>query len=318
MTDIVPPQARKASSVTAPPGYVPPYFQYIENDGIDLLELIRRLGQQWRLIVVVAGICAGIAVIVAFTTPAVYRSEVLLAPVPTNKSDGIGSLLSQFGDLASFVETYVGNGKDRTNESIATLKSRSLAISFINEQNLKPVLFRHRWNPVTKQWRDPGPPTDLEAYETFDNNVRHVAIDRRTGLVTIAIEWNDPRLAAAWANALVTQVNARRRMEAISEARTSIEYLEQQLAKNSAVEIQQAIYRLIEAQTKTITVASTREEYAFRVIDAAVAPEQPVRPRRFAMVCTGLGVGLVIAIGLALVLQIAATFRARHQNRSDP
>src|SRR5581483_8751601 len=93
--------------------------------------------------------------ITAFTATPVYRAEVLLAPVSSSKGDGIASLFGQLGDLASLVETYVGSGKDRTAESIATLKSRALAIAFINERNLKPVLFPDRWDPVDQRWRGP-------------------------------------------------------------------------------------------------------------------------------------------------------------------
>lgn len=303
MTDIVPPQARKASSVATAPGYVPPYFEYIANDGIDLFEYARRLSGQWRFISAITALITSVALTAALTAPAVYRSEALLAPVSTTKSEGLGSLIGQLGDLSTLVETYVGSGKDRTTEAIATLKSRSLAINFINEQNLKPALFPDRWNPIAKQWREPQrAPTDLEAYEVFEE-IRHVSVDRRTGLVTLAVEWGDPRLAATWANALAKQVNARRRAEAVNEARSSIEYLERQLAKNNAIEIQQAIYRLIEVQTKTITVASTREEYAFRIIDPAVAPERRIRPKRLAMTASGFCLGLVIAVGLALFRQ---------------
>ena len=71
--------------------------------------------------------------------------------------------------------------------------------------------------------------------------------------------------------------------------------------RNSAVEIQQAIYRLIEAQTKSIALANAREEYAFRVIDPAVAAERPVRPKRLNIVAAGAVLGLVLALVLVLV-----------------
>ncbi len=300
MTDIVPPQARKASAISTPSGLVPPYFEYPPDDGIDLVEYARRLAQQWRFMAAIVAATTVLATITAFTATPVYRAEVLLAPVSSSKGEGIASLFGQLGDLASLVETYVGSGKDRTAESIATLKSRALAIGFINERNLKPVLFPDRWDPVDQRWRGPrGAPTDLEAYDVFDNDVRRVITDRRSGLVTLAVEWSDPVLAAAWANALAQQVNARRRAEAIEEARTSIAYLQQQLAKNGTVEIKQALYRLIEAQTKTIAVASTREEYAFRVVDPAVTPEKRVRPRRLLLVAAGFCIGVLLAVSLA-------------------
>lgn len=231
-----------------------------------------------------------------------------MSPVQQGKGDGIAGLLGQLGDLAALVETYVGSPRDRTAESIATLKSRILTRHFIQRRDLKPILFADRWNPDAKAWRvGARVPTDAEAVEQFDRSIRHVQLDRRTGLVTLAVEWSDPVLAAQWANALVQEVNARRRNDAIDEARTSIEYLQRQLVKNNTIEIQQALYRLIEAQTKTMTVASTREEYAFRVVDPAVAPEQRIRPKRTLMVAMGMLAGLIFAVTAVLVRR--AVFR---------
>lgn len=120
--------------------------------------------------------------------------------------------------------------------------------------------------------------------------------------MTLAIEWEDPALAAKWANALVRHVNARLRAEAVDEADRSIAYLEKQLPQTSSVEVQQAIYRLIEAQTKKKMVASTREEYAFTTIDPAVTPERKHRPRRTILVLAGLLLGLVGGVIAAVII----------------
>jgi uncharacterized protein involved in exopolysaccharide biosynthesis len=66
------------------------------------------------------------------------------------------------------------------------------------------------------------------------------------------------------------------------------------------VEVQQAIYRLIEAQTKKKMIASTRVEYAFTTIDPAVPPEGKYRPNRSVMVVTGLLLGLILGIFVAI------------------
>lgn len=301
MTDLPPPQARTPAAGAPLPEYVPPYFRFPDEPTIDLAEYARALWRERRLIGAVVSVAALLALVGAFATQPVYRAEALLSPVQQSKGDGIASLMGQLGDLAALVETYVGSGKDRTAESIATLKSRSLTTQFIQQHNLKPVLFSERWDADAKAWRAGARvPSDYEAAEQFDKGIRHVQLDRRTGMVVLAVEWKDPVVAAQWANALVQAVNTRRRNESISEARTSIEYLQRQLAKNNTIEIQQAIYRLIEAQTKTMTVASTREEYAFRVIDPAVAPEIRIRPKRTVMVLVGIFAGLIIAVGVAL------------------
>ncbi|MDH3378581.1 MAG: LPS O-antigen length regulator, partial [Gammaproteobacteria bacterium] len=94
----------------------------------------------------------------------------------------------------------------------------------------------------------------------------------------------------------------------IEEAEKSIGYLEKQLVSTSAVEIQQAIYRLIEGQTKKKMVASTREEYAFTTIDPAVPPEKMAWPKRLLFILVGMALGLAFAL-------IVAFWQSRQKGR---
>ena len=70
------------------------------------------------------------------------------------------------------------------------------------------------------------------------------------------------------------KLNYHEQQLAINDATKSINYLREELNKTSVVELQQAIYRLLEkAQTKKIMLANVRDQYAFSVIDSAKVPE---------------------------------------------
>jgi uncharacterized protein involved in exopolysaccharide biosynthesis len=251
---------------------------------------------QKKLIGIITAASTFVALLAAFLITPIYRAEVLLAPVSEERAGSLSSLTGQFGDLAALAGVNLGSSKDKSAESIAALKSRSLSVAFIEKENLKPTLFPSKWSAENKKWKDQDDiPTDWEAFEIFDKDIRAVSVDKKTGLVTLAIEWKDPALAAKWANSLVRQVNTRLRNEAIEEAEKSTAYLEKQLASTSSVEIQQAIYRLVEAQAKKKMVANAREEYAFSVIDPAVPPENKVRPKRLAMIAIGTFAGFFMS-----------------------
>lgn len=285
------------------PGYPPPYVMYPPEEPIDWGAYWKTLVAQRKLIGAIAAATTLVALLLAFLLPPVYRAEVLLAPVAEDRAEGLGALASQFGDLAALAGVNLGTRKDKTAEYVAALKSRALSVSFIKEANLMPLLYPSRWDASKKVWKNPDDaPTEWKAFELWDKDIRSVTQDRRTGLVTLAIEWEDPALAAKWANALVRHVNARLRAEAVEEADRSIAYLEKQLPQTSSVEVQQAIYRLIEAQTKKKMVASTREEYAFTTIDPAVTPERKHRPRRALLVLVGLFLGLLGGVTTAVVM----------------
>jgi uncharacterized protein involved in exopolysaccharide biosynthesis len=282
------------------------------DETIDVIAALYALYEERRLVLAILLLATLVSVAIAWTTKPVYRAEVLIAPVVQNQDDKLSLLLNQLGGLGALFDSQTGGSRDDVAESMATLRSRALIMEFIGEHNLKPLLFPTDWDEQSEQWRNPKMiPTDLRAYEQFRQQV-NVNVDRRTGLVSLAIESGNPVLAARWANDLVRKVNERRRAQVIREARRSIEHLQRQAMQTSAVEIVQVIYRLIEAQTRTIMLASVREDYSFRVIDPAVAPEQRIRPRRTAMVIVGVALGLLIAV---VAVAIRRTIRSVRLSR---
>lgn len=291
-----------------PPRIPPPYlgypvpFTYPPEDTVDWSTVWRIVVQQRLLIIAITLAGTVIATTIAFLMTPIYRAEVLLAPAQQETTEGLGGLANQLGDLPALAGINLGSRQDKTAEHVAALKSRALSVSFIKKDNLMPVLFADQWDKQHKRWKDSNnPPTEWKAFDLWDNSIRRVTWDRRSGLVTLAIEWRDPVLAARWANDLVKEVNTRLRVEAVAEANKSIAYLKKELSQTSSVEVQRAIYRLIEGQTKNKMVANTREEYAFTTIDPAVVPERKYKPRRSVLVFAGLLLGLTLGFGAAII-----------------
>ena len=266
-----------------PKGYfivVPPAT---DEQAIDLAGLFRILWQA-RWVLVLAGLASGaVAAVVTLRMPNIYRAEALLAPVTQNEGVSANSILGgEFGGLAALAGIDIGGG-GRKEENLAVLASPSLARDFIVSQDLMPILFEDDWDAAARAWRNPQrPPTLEDGLRLFATSVRLISEDRRTGLVTVRFEWRDRELAAQWANAYVAMANEGLRNEAIENAQSSIEFLNRELEKSSVVELQQAIYRLIEGQVRNAMLANVQLEYAFRVLDAAVAPDakSKVKPRR--------------------------------------
>ena len=203
--------------------------------------------------------------------------------------------------------------------AIATLKSRSLTEKFIQDASLLPVLFESQWDADSRQWKTTDPekiPALWDAYQLFDSTVRKIHEDRKTGLVTLTVEWYDPESAADWANELVRRANTKLQQDTITESQKAIAYLEQQLAKVSAVEVRQALYSLIEVETKNVAVAHAREEFAFKVIDPAVAPRKKFKPDRRLLVLIGAFLGLFMSCAWAFFQ--GAQNPARSQRNEAP
>jgi len=307
---------------TAPPqpypGYPPPYWYYPPEQETSLLEYWGAIVKRKFTVILITLVTTGVALAAAFLMTPIYRAETVLAPVSEKRSGGLEVLAGQFGDLAALTGINLSRSENSTEEAIATLKSRALTNGFIKEENLMPILFAEKWDAENKKWKDQrDTPTPWDAFELFDEDIRSVKLDRKTGLVTLAIEWKNPVLAAKWADQIVQRVNAVRRTDAIQDAEKSIAYLKKELAKTNAVEIQQAIYRLIEAQTKTKMLASIREQYAFKVIDPAIPPEEKAKPKRSLIVILGFMLGAMAGIFTAFFRRFLENQREEEQAGSE-
>ena len=126
-----------------------------------------------------------------------------------------------------------------------------------------------------------------------------------TGLVTVAIEWHDPVLAARWVNALVKKINQEVKQKDQTEANSAIAFLSQQLESTQLVEMQRVFYDLIESQTRISMLADVREEYVFQVLDPAVVADEKIAPRRALIAVLGTMLGAMLALVVVLVRHYA-------------
>ena len=284
-----------------------------DEDEINLLDYWRVLMQYKWLIVGISILTTAIAVIMAVTATEIYRAEVTIAAADEQSSGGVAGLAGQFGGLAALAGVNLGGGGGKSEEALAILSSRQFTVEFINDNKLMPILFEDAWDIEGKKWLvedEKDIPSAWDAYKVFDA-IREVSNDAKTGMTKIAIEWKDPVLAAEWANKLLTKLNEHRKVAAIAESDKSIQYLKNELQQTSVVEMRQALFQLIEAQSKNKMMANVRDEFAFKVIDPAVVPEERIKPKKKLMVILGGMVGLMLGVFLAFFISFIRNQKTR-------
>jgi uncharacterized protein involved in exopolysaccharide biosynthesis len=287
-----------------------------ESSELDLGQLWRDLAFGKGAIVLCLAVGALLGLLVAVTSERTYRSEVLITPVEDESQIGpLSGTLDRVSGLASLAGIDLGGGSSNREVVIATLTSRAFTVEFIEQNDLLPVLFHERWDPLAKNWRVESNeiPTFQDAWDLFDQDVRSVS-ESEDGLLSLAIEWRDPQAAAQWANALVDRVNERVRQQAIREASESIGYLNAEAEKTSVLGVQQAIYRLVETQVNKIMLANVRKQYAFRVIDPAVPsdPDRFIWPNYALLLGAGTAAGGCLGALISLILARRAARSAPH------
>lgn len=247
----------------------------------------------------------------AFLAPTWYQAEVAMSPVGKRSlSGGLG----QLGGLASLAGISIP-GAD-SGEPLAVLKSRSIAREFIEDQKLMPILYADRWSEATHDWIADGKPApDIrDAVQYFDESIRGVGEDKKSGMITLTIRWKDAGLAADWANLLVRRVNERMRVSAIHDSQSSINYLQKEMQAASVVSLQQSIGRVLESEMQKMALARSNEEFAFKVIDAATPPERLQSPKRLFIVVMSALFGAACGAAWVLVGSLGVSRRSVQRN----
>ncbi|MEO5330858.1 MAG: Wzz/FepE/Etk N-terminal domain-containing protein [Magnetococcus sp. YQC-5] len=277
--------------------YIPPPPP--AGDLIDMAELWRLLLNQKGLILFFAILGAAGAFVIAKQMTPIYQAEVLLQPITDDGKQG--GALAQLGGLAALAGINIGGGSNSKAALLARLQSRIFIEEFVRTENLLPLLFDELWDKKNKNWKFPDKIPKIESGVGTFQGILKIREEKTTSLVYLTVDWKDPELASRWANLVVEQINQYLRSNAVLEAKKNMEYLNVELAKTQIVEIKQVIAGLLENQIKKIMLANVNNEFAFKIIDPAVVPETPIKPKRKLMVIIGGVVGLLLGIIAALI-----------------
>jgi LPS O-antigen subunit length determinant protein (WzzB/FepE family) len=239
--------------------------------------------------------------------------------------------MQQYGGLASLAGVSLPGGDEasRAQLGMALMASRGFVGDFVERRDILPELMAvEAWSLSSgeisfdselydsengtwvREVEAPFKPTPslLEAHEAF-KEILSVSQDKQTGYVTVSIDHKSPTIAAQWVNWLVEDVNTAVKAQDVAEAEKSIEYLREQVTNTSLADLQAVFFDLIQSQTETVMLAEVRQEYVFKTIDPAIAPEEKSKPSR-ALICV-LGTLLGGMLGVVIVL-------IRHYARSEP
>ncbi len=269
------------------------------EEGVDLF-VIWRVLKRYKVFV---SLCALVSVlgaaIFAFTATVMFRAEATITEAHDSNLTGNSPMSGQLGGIASLAGFALGAGGGQGRDAQATLKSRRLAEMFITRYGLKDRLLA----------RTSGPRTMWHAVAFFRKDVLNVDEDRKNGVTTISMYWSNPTEAAQWANDFIALSNEVLRNRAADNARRNIDYLTNQLKQTGSVEVQHALYNLIESETKTLMLAG-RDDYAFWTIDPAVPPELKASPKRAIIIVVGLVAGLLAGLLIAIARYKVALYSA--------
>jgi tyrosine-protein kinase Etk/Wzc len=202
-----------------------------DDDEISLLDLLIVLAKHKKMILGVTFGAAVVSAIVSLLLPNIYTGTAKVLP-PQQSQSSTAMLLGQLGGLAGLAGGSVGF-KNPNDLYVGMLKSRTVADNIIS-----------RFDYQRHYEKD----TLVETRKEFAGNSTIRA--GRDGLITIEFEDEDPKRAAAVANAYVTELEKLTQALAVTEAAQRRLFFERQLIQ-SKDELSRAEVALKETQENT-------------------------------------------------------------------
>ncbi len=295
------------------------------DDEIDLRELFGVLWAGKKLIVGITAVFAVISVLYALSIPDQYRASTVLAPAQ-QEGGGLSGALGQLGGLASLAGVSIGGGESSEAQvAQEIMRSWDFVDSFVSVNNLAVEVFAAEgwdrnnntlsidedlYDVESESWVREAPagktvePTSWELYEAFSERFS-VSQDKKTGMITVAVEYYSPMLAKRWVDQLVKDINAHMQARKLKQVNNNIQYLEAQIQKTAIADMKEVFYTIIEEQIKSKMLAEASPEYAFVTVSPAMVPEQKSQPKRALICVLGTMLGGMLSILLVLIRHYA-------------
>ncbi|EPW4406167.1 Wzz/FepE/Etk N-terminal domain-containing protein [Vibrio parahaemolyticus] len=296
------------------------------NDDIEFRELLTAI---WKGKWFIFGITLMFAVSSIFYTlslPNTYKASALLAPSESSTGGSLSKIAGQFGGIAALAGVNLSGGEtSQADLAIQVLKSRQFVESFIEKHDLIIPLMavkdwdmrndqliiddniydkkNNEWLRNAKELRKPKPSAQ-EAFDVFSREIINITKDKENGLYRISVSYYSPFVAQQWVNWLIADINNVMRERVLKETSLNLSYLKSQLQKTSVAEMQSTFYKLIEEQTKSLMLAEVQDEFVFKTIDPAVAPEIKSGPKRALIVIFCTLLGGILSVGGVLIRTI--------------
>ncbi len=286
-------------------------------DEISLLEIFNVLWQKKLTIISITTFAAVVAISVSLILPNKYESKAILSPADDVNS--MSSALQGYSGLAGLAGISLPSGSSESNSKKAIQKINSLSFfeNSIYPNIFLPDLMAHdTWSPDTntlsykdkkydskaskwvRKYSHPYKqiPSAQESLKEFKKWHFSLSEDKKTGFVTIKIKHKSPFVAKEWVELIIDEVNIFYREKDKSESEKSVNYLNKQIAMTNLSEVKEAVSKLLQEETKKLSLIEARESYVFEYIDPPAVMEKKSEPQRAIIVILSTLLGGMLAI----------------------
>lgn len=289
---------------------------------LDLMAYLNALINARWILLAAALASAVLAGLWAYSKPYMFQSGIRVSVVDIEDPGGMAPDDRRASEVLTLVEHgfVMGTTYDNYNDvMLARLNSRDFLVRFLDEHNVYRHFYPEQWLESEGRWVEGFEPDVGEVVTRFRDQVRSIVRNEETDIVMVSMTWPDSAVARDWANEYVHSFNEFMRERTMKDVERKQQFLEQELRRSDVLEIQQSLYRLIEAQTAIAMLASAREEYVLEIIDPAALPYRSFTMSRKKRIVLGAIAGTLLAcfavlarVLLARMLQTIIEYREAH------
>ncbi len=308
-------------------------YSAVQEDEIDLVEVVKKLWRNRKLIMAVTFLFMVIGVVYALLATPYYRATLTMYPATgEKKAGGLMSMAASFGvSLGGGAETY--NVED-------VIKSRKIA---------KEVVL-HEWNISGSEakmnlldfWEIESEREEMKMFLAMKNwkDVVSVSTNKESGLMSLGVMTKDPLLSAQIANYMGKAVTdyiqehqgavadnnlahidlrlkdvkkelkeAELALKEYSESNRDISSPHAQLEVgrlSRELEIKQGVYLTLNQQRELAMIDKVKKSPVINILDEAEVPLLKEKPKK-AMICVAFTfLGGILGVGLVLLLPFMA------------
>tara|TARA_B110000967_G_scaffold128949_1_gene131745 strand:- start:1349 stop:1978 length:630 start_codon:yes stop_codon:yes gene_type:complete len=189
-------------------------------------------------------------------------------------------------DLA--VEIYAAEGWSRSSNSL------QINSDLYDESD-------SQWLVENNDTGELGPPSSWKLFQDFVEMLS-VSEDKKSGLVSVSIEYYSPQIAKHWLDLYVAAINGHMQERKMAEVTRNITYLEAQIKKTNIAEMKEVFYTIIEEQIKSKMLAEASPDYAFVPVSPSMVPEEKSQPKRALICILGTLLGGMLSVLWVLVI----------------
>lgn len=249
-------------------------------------------------IFILAFILCSVFYLISLTIPDKFEATAVVKP-STSSSTNILSQLRSFSPFSALV-TPEASSQDNSVLALELIKSKTFLEQLIIKRDILPDLMAPKkwhnknqfleydlnlYDPEKRIWvRDVSfpkqkIPSTQEAHEKFLDSIS-IDTTRGSPFIKISVTHISPVVAKNWVDWIIQDVNDLISQLRISEAETSIEFINEEILKTPYAELKSLFYEMIQEHTSTMILAKVVPEFAITTVDKALIPENTSEPNR--------------------------------------